>query len=169
MWFRETGIWKNATVALFACVAVGYAVSVNGQTDPRRSNELRAVSVLREIGSVQLEYFRTCGKGNFATSFKALAGGGSKTQYLDPLFSGSATPTQSHYRFSLEAGHGSKPGPMDCNGRPTASTYYATATPETFGHDGGRSFALSSDALIWQAFEQTAPKEPFGPPAEIIK
>lgn len=169
MRFRSPKIWISVSVGLSALLTFAAVSGVHGQADPRRTNELSAVKVLREIGSAQMAYAQACGHGKFATSYKALTGAGAKGPFLDPQFSESASPTISHYRFSLEPARESAPGPSDCNGRPTTSGYYAGATPVTFGHDGGWSFALSTDGLIWRVSSAKAPKEPFGAPAEIIK
>jgi hypothetical protein len=80
---------------------------------------------------------------------------------------GATTPLRSGYRFSVVAGSGSVPGPVDCNGIATVTAFYANAVPLSV-FSGSRSFAVDADGAIWQLMGGTAPAQPFGSPATII-
>ena len=60
-------------------------------------------------------------------------------------------------------------GAPDCNGTPTGSTFYATATPLTAGTTGTRAFATNPAHTIWQLVGQNPPTEPFVNPATPIQ
>ena len=61
-----------------------------------------------------------------------------------------------------------RPGPMDCNGTPTSTTYYASAVPAGAG-SGMRAFATSQDQDIWQDISGVAPPEPFAAGESVSK
>jgi hypothetical protein len=58
---------------------------------------------------------------------------------------------------------------MDCNGTQTVTSFYASATPQTFNTTGSRSFATNASMTIWYLVGPTAPTEPFASPAAPIQ
>jgi hypothetical protein len=68
---------------------------------------------------------------------------------------------KSGYTFTLANGLGGVPGPNDCNGTATSTTFYASATPQSLGTTGNRAFASNVGSAIWQDTTGTPPTEPF--------
>ena len=79
------------------------------------------------------------------------------------------TTLRDGYSFTVAVGANASVGPTDCNGTPTQSSYYASATPLTFGTTGTRSFAMNVSHTIWQLTGGMAPTEPFVAPAIPIQ
>lgn len=169
----------TATVIIVAavCVVGGVAalgilaaVAVPGLLRARMAgNEAAAISRLRSIGTAEVTYVTTCGNGGYADSFTVLATSDPKTTaVVSPDIANLAMALPGGYEYTLSAGAGAADGPLDCHGRPTRTSWYATAVPVTPGTTGARAFAVSSDLVIWQLPGAKAPAEPFGPPAVAI-
>ena len=133
--------------------------------------ELAAIVNLKAIEEAQSRYSEICGNGGYATSLAVLGvpPPGGQEAFIDPSMTTSATPERAGYRFTLEPGAGSRVGPVDCNGKPTMTTYYATATPLVLNETGTRSSGTNADRVVWQRVGGTPPREPFGPPATPVQ
>lgn len=133
----------------------------------QEGNEGSAIGGLRAIANGQAGYAGNCGRGGYATTFKALATPppGRKMGFITSDFATGDKPTRSGYIYALFTGKGFSSGPKDCNGNSTVTAYYATAVPEQFGKTGSRSFALDSRGAIWANGTAKPPTEPFGPPS----
>ena len=156
-------------VALLALIA---AFAVPGLMRARvAANEASAIGSMRVTAAAQKAYLATCGNGGYATDFLTLGqvGPSGEAAFISADLGTSSTPTKSGYSFTMAAGAGSSAGPDDCNGTPTATHYYATGVPTSFGSTGTRSFAVNSLSMIWQALDAAAPSEPFGPPATPVQ
>jgi hypothetical protein len=136
-----------------------------------KANEVAAIASLRAIKVAQVAYREMCGNGGYATSLTVLGEPppGSTDGFIDASLSTSAMPQKSGYSFTMQAGDKSAAGPVDCHGKPTATGYYATASPITLGTTGSRSFATNPEGVVWQLVGPAAPREPFGPPAVAVQ
>jgi hypothetical protein len=157
-------------VMALVVVPIVAAIAVPGFLRARMTaNEHSAIASIRTTVSAQVLYSASCGNGGFATNYLVL---GTPVTGGAPFISGelgySAAPQKDGYNFSLQPGAGSQPGPMDCMGRPTVTSFYATAVPQTFRSSGIRAFAASDRGEVWQN-DETPPAEPFGPPSTRVR
>jgi type IV pilus assembly protein PilA len=135
------------------------------------ANETAAIGAMRAISTAEDLYSKACATGGFAISLTTLgvAPPGTDAPFLSPDLTTSPTPQQDGYTFTIAAGNNAVIGAPDCNGTPTGSTFYATATPLTLGTTGTRAFATNPGHTIWQLVGQNAPTEPFVNPATPIQ
>jgi prepilin-type N-terminal cleavage/methylation domain-containing protein len=148
-------------VAIIGLIA---AVAVPGLLRARMTgNETSAIASLRAITTAEMSYASGCGNGAYAVSFATLAigPGGSLDGYLSPDLAGAVVPQKNGYRFGLGPAVGGVAGLPDCNGTPTSTTYYVSATPLVVGANGVRGFAVNQSMSIWQDLSGAAPAEPF--------
>lgn len=131
------------------------------------ANETSAVGTLRAVHSAQLMYSLTCGVGLFAASFPQLVGAPGEDGFLTPDLTSSAAPAKSGYRLTLAEGPNGLTPITDCNGVETATDYYVTAKPLTFGTTGIRAFASDEGHVIWQDVTGVPPVEPFQETLEV--
>ena len=154
-----------------AIIGVVVGIAVPGVIHARRlGRETAAMAALRAINDAQAGYASACGRESFAIQFTTLgmAPPGALLGFLSPDLTTSDTPLKSGYQYALTSGMDGRPGPMDCNGTPTSTSYYASAVPA--GADSGmRAFATSQDLDIWQDISGVAPPEPFGAGESISK
>lgn len=135
------------------------------------ATESAAIGALRSIGTAEQMYSSVCGRGGFADSLTVLGvpPNGTTAPFLSEDMTVAPTALRDGYSFTVAAGANASVGPSDCNGTPTQSTYYAAATPLTFGTTGTRSFAMNVAHTIWQLTGGVAPTEPFIAPAIPIQ
>jgi type IV pilus assembly protein PilA len=125
-------------------------------------NEASAIGSVRAINAAETAYATSAARGGFAILLSTLQTpcGGTGAGFLsgdlsfDPSF-------KSGYIVTLQSGAGSTAGPTDCNGTPTRSGYYASATPRVIGATGQRAFASNNVNAVWQDTTGVAPAEPF--------
>jgi hypothetical protein len=160
-----------------AAIGIAMLVWLGPASRPARAptqipgNETSAIVSLRAITVAQIAYSGVCGYGGYASSLKTLATpppGGSEG-FVSKDLGSAEKPEKAGYQFTLAAGAGAKTGAKDCNGWPTVTSFYATATPLKVGVTGTKSFATSEAVTIWQLEGGAAPKQPFGPPAVKIQ
>lgn len=125
--------------------------------------ETAAIVSLHAVNSAQKSYSSVCGRDAYAVLLPTLAvpPSGSSTGFLSPDLTGGEAPVKSGYHYTLVAGAEGMPGPADCNGSPTHTTYYASASPVSVGRSGTRAFATNQDGNVWQDTSGVAPTEPF--------
>ena len=155
-----------------AIIGIVAAIAVPGLLRARMAaNESTAIGTMRALHSGEMAYITDCGRGGYATSFLVLGTPppGSTQAYLSVGMTLFPVPTKAGYQFLLSPGAGATPGPTDCNGTATSSTYYCAAEPLTFAQTGNRSFATTPAGAIWQQFTGVAPPEPLGAPATPIQ
>jgi type IV pilus assembly protein PilA len=116
------------------------------------ANEASAIGSLRAVHSGQATYSSTCASGAYATSMAMLANGRFASADV-------ALPNKNGYAFDLTNTLGSD-GPTDCNGNPSKTAYYASATPVS-NLTGIRAFAINQFGAVWQDTTGTPPAEPF--------
>jgi prepilin-type N-terminal cleavage/methylation domain-containing protein len=135
------------------------------------SQESAAVAGMRATASAQFAYLSGCGQGNYATSYPIL---GTKPApnsqgYISEDFGSAINPSRNGYTFSLQLGAGGAASTDDCNGNPTQTKYYATATPNLLGQTGSKSYAVNQGGSVYELVGDTPPDEPFAPPDQMVQ
>jgi prepilin-type N-terminal cleavage/methylation domain-containing protein len=168
---REDGFTLIELLIVVALIAIITAVAAGGLMRAKAAaNEASALASIRVTSSSQKAYAIACGRGAFAPSYLVLGtppaiGQGS---FISDDLGSAMNPMKAGYRFAMVPGAGSIPGPTDCNGSATVTAFYATAVPLSIA-SGSRSFAVNANGTMWQTSGGTAPTEPFGPPAQVVK
>jgi prepilin-type N-terminal cleavage/methylation domain-containing protein len=106
-----------AIIGVIASIAIPSLISVRAS-----ANEASAISTARTATSAQMTYSMTCGAGFFASSGVQLNIGG----YVSTDF---ALPIKHGFAHSIGVGDNGVLGPTDCNGDPTVTDWYYSATP----------------------------------------
>jgi hypothetical protein len=135
------------------------------------ANEYSATASLQVTTSAQVAYAASCGNGGYAASYVVLGAPATPgtEPFISPDLGADAAPQKDGYNFFLQGASGATAGPPDCQGRPTVSSWYATAIPQTFGSTGTRAFAANDRDGVWESTSRTPPAEPFGPPASRVR
>ncbi len=155
-----------------AIISILAAIAVPGlMRSKMTANEASAMTSLRAITAAEVAYAASCGQNGYAVSLVVLGtpAPGTTAGFVSRDLGSAAVPQKSGYTFTLGPGAGASVGPLDCNGTPTQTGYYATAVPQTFGSTGSRSFATNAENTVWQLNAAAAPTEPFGSPATPIQ
>jgi hypothetical protein len=120
----------------------------------------RAVGALRAISSAQHSYAST--NGGYARSLRALTAPcpGRPSAFLSPDVGNDPTVTGG-YEIRLRATAPVADGRRDCNGKPMASGYYATAVPVRPSRGLTDAFAVDEHQAIWYDVTGVAPTPPF--------
>jgi type IV pilus assembly protein PilA len=121
-------------------------------------NEVSALGSLKAINAAESAYSATAAGGGYATQLSVLGAvcPGQTHGFIAPELA--ADPSmKSGYSMVLAAG-ASAPGPTDCNGNSSRSSYYLTATP-TNDANGRRGFSTSNAQVIYFDVSGVPPAE----------
>ncbi len=137
-----------------AIIGVIASIGIPSLSAARASaNEASAIGSARTASSGQSAYAFACGEGAYAPSALQLSLGG----FVGPEF---ALPIKHGFAFTLTVGDLGVLGPIDCDGNPTVTDFYFSATPITPSL-GRRGFAVDETGGIWVDIAGVAPVEPF--------
>jgi prepilin-type N-terminal cleavage/methylation domain-containing protein len=137
-----------ALIGVIASIAIPSLISARAS-----ANEASAIGSSRTASSGQTAYAGTCGSGFYAASALQLSMSG----FASPDF---ALPIKHGFAYNMSVGDTGMLGPLDCNGDPTVSDFYYSATPTT-PNLGRRGFATNEAGGIWVDHAGVAPVEPF--------
>src|SRR5687768_10584379 len=145
-----------------AIIGIIAAIAVPGLLRARMSgNETSAVASLRAISSAQTNYASACADSGYATSLLILAipPNGAGEPFLSPDMTGALIIQKSGYFMTVTDG-GFPAGSPDCNGTATATGYYSSANPISFGSTGAKAFSVDHGGAIFFANGAVAPAPP---------
>jgi prepilin-type N-terminal cleavage/methylation domain-containing protein len=156
----EAGFTLIELLLVVAIVGTLASIAVPGLTRAKAAaNESSAIGSSRTIFEGQVTYSTVCGQGFYAETLNQLANG----QFVPAEL---MTGVKSGYGVALTFGQNSLMGPADCDGGPSTTEYYWTATPLS-GATGTRSFATNEVGTIWQDTTGVTIVEPLGSGAEV--
>jgi prepilin-type N-terminal cleavage/methylation domain-containing protein len=134
-----------AIIGIVAAIALPSLMSAR-----MAANEASAIGSLRAITGAQFTFSATAARGGYAEDLPRLAGTcpGDIVPFMSSDLTAGVTVDKSGFTFELQRGSTAGNGPLDCNGTPTVSDFYATATAISNNH-GSRAFAVTSNGGIW--------------------
>jgi type IV pilus assembly protein PilA len=124
------------------------------------SNESSAIASMRSIVGAQASYASF--NLGFAESLDALARrcSGMTDAFISQDLNRNGA-VRNGYVFTVGPGRGAEAKKNDCNGVPTQTSFYGSASPHIPYDTGTRAFAVNPTSIIWQNSTPTPPAEPF--------
>ena len=151
---RRAGFTLIELLIVIAIIGIVASIGIPGLTAARAAaNEASAIGSARTASSAQSAYATSCGDGAYAPSALQLSIGG----FAGPDF---ALPIKHGYAYTMGVGEVGVLGPIDCDGNPTVTDWYFSATP-TSANLGRRGIAVDETGGIWVDTAGVAPVEPF--------
>jgi prepilin-type N-terminal cleavage/methylation domain-containing protein len=151
---KDAGFTLIELLIVVAIIGIVASIALPSLSAARASaNEAYAIGAARTASSAQTAYSFSCGGGAYAPSEIQLSMGG----YVGADF---VVPVRRGFSYSLGVGDMGFLGPIDCDGNPTVTDWYFSATPTT-PDLGRRGFAVNEAGSIWVDMAGVAPVEPF--------
>lgn len=145
---NEQGFTRNEFLVAMSVALFIAALATPGLVRRQRAakSEIAVRALLSALKQAQSTYAASCGNGAYATSFDALRG--HNRALVDVVVAGPSTIGYEHFLFRLVPGRDADPGPLDCHGRPTYTSYVVSAHPISPGAIARRAFSLDATGAI---------------------